>query len=221
MTKSKKRKDKRRSKQTGKRTGKRGGSPPMSAKMQKMAQAGYQVRAFAIVDDAGGNYKPGIPGEIGEATWLVKTGRLGEAKTAFQRIIEREPRAKEAYANLGAIYVKMGDKAAAEALFREAIDKFPRYVFPRASMALIYLKRDQVDEAEAVMRPLDNLQKFTSTEFRMYVLTWSDIYARQRHFKVALSWLRILPKLLPRSRGVWKRRIIFWVGRIFLEKRGE
>lgn len=193
----------------------------MPAEMQKLAQAGYLVRLFEIVDDIEGNYKQGIPDEIGEATWLVKTGRLDEAKTAFQHIIDREPRAREAYANLGAIYVKMGDEETAEALFREAIDKFPRYVFPRASMALMHLQRGQGDKAEAIMRPLDDLEQFTSTEFRMYILTWSDIYAHQRHFKTALSWLRLLPKLLPRSRGVWKRRIIYWIGRTFLEKRGE
>lgn len=219
-----KKSQRRRGKQKGKRktTGKRkSGPPPMLAKVQKLAQAGYLVRLFEIVDQAGSNYKRGIPDEIGEATWLVKIGRLDEAKIAFQHIIEREPRAKEAYANLGAIYVKMGDEEAAVVLFREAIDKFPRYVFPRASMALIYLKRDQVDKAEAIMRPLDNLQKFTSTEFRMYILTWCDIHASRRHFKVALSWLKTLSKLLPRSRGVWKRRIIYWIGRIFLEKRVE
>jgi tetratricopeptide (TPR) repeat protein len=220
VAKSKKRRGRQKSKR--KKTGKRkSGPPPMPAKMQKLAQSGYLVRLFEIVNEAGVNYKPGIPDEIGEATWLVKIGRLDEAKTAFQHIIAREPRAKEAYANLGAIYAKMGDEETAEALFREAIDKFPRYVFPRASMALMYLNRNQVDKAEAIMRPLDNLQKFTSTEFRMYILTWCDIHAYRRHFKVALSWLKILPKLLPRSRGVWQRRIFYWIGRIFLEKRVE
>ncbi|MCP4542182.1 MAG: tetratricopeptide repeat protein [Chloroflexi bacterium] len=226
-----KKRRKRKSKQTGKRrqtsnrkqTGNRkSGRPPMSAKMQELVQAGYQARLFEIADDdAGSNYKRGIRTEIGEATWLVKTGKLDEATTAFQGIIKREPRAKEAYVNLGAIYNKMGDKTAAEALFQETIDKFPRYVFPRANMALIYLQRGEDDKAEAVMRPLDNQEKFTSTEFRMYVLTWCDIHAHQRHFKVALSWLKILPKLLPRSRGLWQRRVFYQFGRIFLEKRGE
>ncbi len=225
-----KKRRKRKSKQTGKRrqtskggqAGKReSGRPPMPAKMQELAQAGYLVRLFEIVDDVGGNYKRGIPDEIGEATWLVKTGRLDEAKTAFQSIIEREPQAKEAYVNLGAIYFKMGDQSAAEALFREMIDQFPRYVFPRANIARICLTRDQVDEAEAIMQPLDNLQKFTSTEFRFYALTWSDILAHKRQYRSALSWLKVLSQLLPRSRGLWKRRVIFWIGRIFLEKRGE
>lgn len=194
----------------------------MPAKMQELARAGHQVRLFEIADnDAGSNYKRGIPDEMGEATRLVKTGHLDEAKTAFQSIIEREPRAREAYANLGAIYVKMGDEETGKAIFREAMDKFPRYVFPRASMALLYLQRGQDDKAEAIMRPLDNLEQFTSTEFRMYVLTWCDIHVRQRHFKVALSWLKMIPILLPRSRGVWNRRIFYWFGRIFLEKRGE
>jgi tetratricopeptide (TPR) repeat protein len=191
----------------------------MSAKMQKLAQAGYQLRAFEIVDDVGGDYKPGIPNEIGEATWLVKTGRLDEAVTAFRRIIEREPRAKEAYVNLAAIYVKMGDEETAEALFREAMGKFPRYVFPRANLAWIYLRRGQIDKAEDLMSPLDSLQKFTSTEFRFYALTWSDILAHQSHYKAALSWLGMLAKALPGSRGVWGRRVRYWIGRVFLEGR--
>ena len=88
-------------------------------------------------------------------------------------------------------------------------------------MALMYLQRGQDDISEAVMQPLDYLEQFTSTEFRMYVLTWCDIHVRQRHFKVALSWLKMIPILLPRSRGVWKQQILCWLGWIFLEKRGE
>ncbi len=75
---------------------------------------------------------------------MIKTGRLEEAKTALHRIIKREPRAKEAYANLGTLYVRMGYVETAEALFQKAIDKFPRYVFPRASMAMIIVFDYQV-----------------------------------------------------------------------------
>jgi tetratricopeptide (TPR) repeat protein len=199
----------------------KGKYPPLSDEMQKLAQEGHQVRHFEIVNEAGSHYKQGIPDEIGEATWMIKTGRLEEAQTALHRIIKREPRAKEAYANLGTLYVRMGDVETAEALFQKAIDKFPRYVFPRASMAMIYLKRGRADQAEAVMRPLDDLERFTWTEFRRYTLAWSDIHAYQHHFKVALSWLKVLSKMLPRSRGLWKRRIIYWMGRLFLEGRGE
>ena len=124
MAKSKRR---HKGKQKRKRTGKRRSSSARSTRAHKSAPA-VQLRAFEIVDDVGGNYKPGITDEIGEATRLFKIGRIDEAQVAFQRVIEREPQAKEAYANLAAVYVQMGDDDTAETIFEETVDKFPTWI---------------------------------------------------------------------------------------------
>ncbi|MBC8449019.1 MAG: tetratricopeptide repeat protein [Chloroflexi bacterium] len=151
----------------------------------------------------------------------MKTGLLDEAKAAFQRIIEREPRAKEAYSNLAVVCMESGDQGTAEALFRETMEKFPRYVFPRTNLAQICLRRGQVEEAEKLLEPLDRLQKFTSGEFRFYVLTWSDILAAQGNYEAAQSWLRLLSKTLLSPSGLWGRRVRYGLGRVFRRGRGK
>jgi tetratricopeptide (TPR) repeat protein len=186
-------------------------SAPDSAR--KLAQDGHQVRVFEISDEIKG-YRPEIGEKMSEATLLLKTGRLIEARDAFQSIIRRYPKIREAYANLGAAYLKLGDPEAAEALWREAVDKFPRYVFPRANLAQRCLRRGQVDEAERLLKPLERVRKFHSGEFRFYVLTYSDVLAAQGNYAAALSWLKMLSEMLPRVPGIWTRRVRFWIGRL-------
>ncbi len=186
---------------------------PVLDSARKLAQDGYQVRVFEISDELKG-YNPALKEKMFDATLLLKTGRLIEARDAFQSIIQRHPKIREAYANLGVAYHKLGDPEAAEALWRETIDKFPRYVFPRANLAQRCLQRGQVDEAERLLKPLEKMRKFHSGEFRFYALTYSDVLAAQRNYTAALSWLKMLSEILPRSPGVWLRRVRFWIGRL-------
>jgi tetratricopeptide (TPR) repeat protein len=180
---------------------------------RKLAQDGYQVRVFEISDEIKG-HSPALKEKMFDATLLLKTGRLIEARDALQSIIQRYPKVREAYANLGVAYLELGDQEAAEALWRETIDKFPRYVFPRANLAQRCLQRGQVDEAERLLKPLEKVRKFHSGEFRFYALTYSDVLAAQGNYTAALSWLKMLSKMLPRSPGVWPRRVRFWIGRL-------
>ncbi|RLC76210.1 MAG: hypothetical protein DRI81_10480 [Chloroflexi bacterium] len=205
---TKKSKKRRRSKHS-----KSGRTPPRSASMHDLIQAGYQVRAFEISDEIKG-YKPGIAKEMSDATLLLKTGHFVEAQYAFQSIIRRQPGIREAYTNLAVAYLKLGDQGAAESLWQTGIDKFPRYVFPRANLAQRCLQRGQVDEAENLLKPLEKVRKFHSGEFRFYVLTYSDVLAAQGNYTAALSWLKLLSKMLPRSPGVWPRKVRYWIGRL-------
>jgi len=97
----------------------------------------------------------------------------------------------------------------------ETIEKFPRYAYPRANLAQQYLKRGLVNEAKSLLMPGGkHLRKFNSGEFRFYFLTCADVLAHQGNFGAALSWVSMVSKTLPHSRGIWRRRIRFWVGRL-------
>jgi len=184
------------------------------ASVRDLARAGYEVLAFEISDEIEEAYAPGIADEMAEATLLVKRGRFAEGREAFERIIQREPRIREAYANLAVAYLKLGDREKAEAIWRETMAKFPRYVFPRANLAQICLRRGQVEEAESLLRPLQKVRKFHSGEFRFFVLTYSDVLAAQGKFAAALSWVNMLARMLPGSRGIGWRRIRYGIGRL-------
>lgn len=198
-----------------KRRGKRRSRSSTPARARKPAQAGYRVKSFVISDEPKQTYKPGIEDAIIDASTLAQKGRLEEAKAALQRIIAREPRAVEAHSDLAAVHVMLGDEETAEEILREIAEKFPNYVIPHTNLATIYLQRDQVDEAERLMRPLDRLKHFTPEEFRAYILTWSDLMAIKGDYDAALAWLRGLSKAIPGAAGIWKRRIRYWIGRLF------
>jgi len=186
----------------------------MPASTRDLARAGYDILAFEISDEIEETYKSGMAEEMAEATLLLKAGHLVEARDAFERIIQREPRIREAYANLAVAYLNLGDQEKAEAIWQETIANFPQYVFPRANLAQIYLQRGQVDEAASLLQPLLKVRKFNAGEFRFFVLTYSDILAAQGNYAAALSWLNMLSRMLPGSRGIWSRRIRYGIRRL-------
>ena len=208
-------KSKRRRRRKGERK-RRGGSPRPAGLRKELAQDGTQVRirSFQISDEAVDTYRPGITDEIGEATVLLKRGHADQAKAAFQSILDREPRAREAYTNLAVACTMSGDEERAEALIREAMRKFPKYVFPRINLARLHLRRGQVDEAEKLLIPLDNLRKFTSSEFYNYALTWGDLLAAHGEYEGAQAWLKMLLQVMPGAPGLWGRRIRWSIGRL-------
>jgi Flp pilus assembly protein TadD len=154
--------------------------------------AGLQLRSFEIKDEIDETYQAGIPDDIADATIMLQEGRIEEAKAAFESIIEREPRAREAYLNLAVAYAQLGDEATAETLTRQALDRFPHYAMPRLNLARMHLQRGQVEAAKEMLLPLDNFSKFTSVEFQNYALTWSDICTAEGNPEAAQSWLKML-----------------------------
>jgi len=191
MPKSKhNRKDKRRNK----------GGPPARRRLPK----GVQLRSFTISDEIDHNYQPGIPDELAEATIMLREGRIKEAKAAFERIIEREPRAREAYLNLAVAYVHLGDEATAETLMRQTLEKFPDYAMPRINLARTYLHRRQLKEAKEMLLPLDESRKFTSIEFQGYAATWSDILKAEGDSAAAESWKRMLYDVMLKNPAMFR-----------------
>lgn len=172
------------------RKNKRRDRPGLSPKKRDLA--GLQLRSLEIKDEIDETYQAGIPEDIGNATIMMQEGRFGEAKAAFESIIEREPRAREAYMNLAVAYAQLGDEATAETLTRQALDRFPHYAMPRINLARMHFYRGEVAAAREMLLPLDNFPKFTSIEFQTYARTWSDICAAESNPEAAESWLRML-----------------------------
>jgi tetratricopeptide (TPR) repeat protein len=177
------------------------GPPP---KRRNSALAGVQLRAFEIRDEIDETYQPGIPAEIADATIKLRDGQIEEAKAAFERIIEREPRAREAYLNLAVAYAQLGDEATAEILTRQLLDKFPTYAMPRLNLAKLHLHRGQIEEAENMLLPLDHISKFTSIEFQNYTLTWHDILTAKGNHAAAQSWKNMLLDVMSKSPDMFR-----------------
>ncbi|MBI1877352.1 MAG: tetratricopeptide repeat protein [Chloroflexi bacterium] len=166
----------------------KGGPPPR----RNLARAGLQLKTYEIRNEIDETYQPGIPDEIADATLMLQKGRFDEAKAAFERIIAREPRAREAYLNLAVAYGLQGDETTAEALTRQTLEKFPNYAMPRLNLAKLFLHRGEIAEAKAMLLPLDHVTKFTSIEFQGYAATWSDLLTAEGNPAAAQSWKKIL-----------------------------
>ncbi len=171
---------------------------------RSLARQGLQLRSFEIRNEIDETYAPGIPDEIAEATIKLQQGRVEEAKAAFERIIEREPRAREAYMNLAAAYAFQGDEATAEAMAWQIIEKFPTYPLPRINIAKMYLSRGQIEEARDMLLPLDNVNKFTFGEFQNYALAWSDLMQAEGNSAAAQSWQKMLLDVMAKAPGLFE-----------------
>lgn len=181
-----------------KRTNKGGARP------KNRLPEGLQLRAFTIKDEIDYSYQPGIPDELAEATIMLREGRVKEAKTAFERIIEREPRAREAYLNLAVAHLHLGDETTAETLMRQTLDKFPNYAMARINLARTYLHRRQHKEAKEMLLPLDETKQFTSVEFQNYAATWSDILKAEGNSDAAESWKRMLYDVMLKNPSLFR-----------------
>lgn len=171
--------------------------------------------SFEITDEVQDTYRSGITEEIADATLLLQGGQFAEARDAFESIVGREPRCREAYANLAVTHLQLGDRDEAEALLQKTIAKFPRYVFPRANLARIRLHEGKPDEALDLLEPLQKARRFHPLEFQHFVLTFSDVLAAQSNYRGALVWLNVLRDTLPGTRGLWSRRIRYGIRRLF------
>jgi tetratricopeptide (TPR) repeat protein len=65
-----------------------------------------------------------------------------EAEILFQQALQLEPRAKEAYNNLGTIYSRRQEHKQAREMFQKAIGIDSAYIFPRINLAIYLLDKD-------------------------------------------------------------------------------
>ncbi|MBN1287264.1 MAG: tetratricopeptide repeat protein [Anaerolineae bacterium] len=206
-------------------TKKRRQSKTKSSQQRASQTGGVQFATIEISDDIDAPYGEDIVEAIAEASLALRRGRVEEAKTAFKGIIEREPRAYQAYHNLGAAYMMSGDMAAGEAILTEAMHKFPKYILLRTSLAQLYLQRGEVDKAEEILPGPKRHMKMTSVEFEHLAVTWADLLTDQGDYEGALSWFRLLADvkggMLPPYWGRRLRlRLLKWLDRIASEEQG-
>ena len=96
-----------------------------------------QMRQYEISDEYVSEYEPEVAELLNTALEAFKQEKLQRAERLFRRAIELEPRAKQAYHNLGALYSHQGKQEQAREMLRAAIEIDPLYVMPRCNLALL------------------------------------------------------------------------------------
>jgi len=132
--------------------------------------------------------------EFGVAGGLARRGNIQGAISAFDRVIELNPRFPEAYTNRGMLYDSMGDYERALEDVDQAIDLFPRYIRLHYHRAIIlhHLGRDEdaVASLNRAVHRLEEYQEMRSSPSALPVIFHAEDYV-ELFFKRAELNVRI------------------------------
>jgi tetratricopeptide (TPR) repeat protein len=156
-----------------------------------------QLRRYAV-GDFEPSYTPEVAELLNEGTTANKAGQRRKAEKLFRRALELEPRCKEAYNNLAAIYSAEGKGDQVEEMLHKALEIDPLYVFPRCNLALRRLHWRQIKEAEEFLEPLRELTQFRSDqEMAFFLYTQAHLHLARRDYKEARKALEAALAVMP------------------------
>jgi tetratricopeptide (TPR) repeat protein len=156
-----------------------------------------QMRQYEISDEYVSEYEPEVAELLNTALEAFKQEKLQRAERLFRRAIELEPRAKQAYHNLGALYSHQGKQEQAREMLRAAIEIDPLYVMPRCNLALLLLGDDDVQGAEEMLGPLANVTRFNPQDMAFYTYTQARILLEQDNYDAARRSLQMALEMQP------------------------
>jgi tetratricopeptide (TPR) repeat protein len=144
------------------------------------------------------------PGYTRQARELLAQGlrafqaqELERAETLFQRMLELEPQAKEAYNNLGTIYARREEHEQAQAMFQAALEIDPAYVFPAGNMVFYLLEDKNLEAARATLEPLKDVQHFHPQELSFYSYVRACVLMEEGHYGAARKALALSLQVAP------------------------
>lgn len=153
-----------------------------------------QIRQYDISDEVESQYSQEVADLLNEGVAALQRGNLKRAERLLKRAIALEPRAKEGYNNLAALYARRGDHDRAREMFHAVVEIDPTYVFPRANLAIYLLEEGDVEAAEEMLAPLADVTRLRSDEMAFYTyvqarlsLHHGEIDAARRLLQAALE----------------------------------
>ncbi|HDQ73966.1 MAG TPA: tetratricopeptide repeat protein, partial [Chloroflexi bacterium] len=156
-----------------------------------------QLRGYEISEEGESEYTPEVADLINQGTAASQRGDRKRAERLFLRALEKEPRAKEAYNNLGAIYAHREEHERAREMFRKAVAIDPLYVFPRCNLASYLLGERDVDGAEAMLEPLADVTRLHPQEMAFYSFTQARILVHREEYEAAQRTLETTLEVCP------------------------
>jgi len=156
-----------------------------------------EIRRVEISGEPETQYTPQVSRLLRQALEAHQRDDQDEAERLFLRMVELEPRAREAYNNLGAICARRGDHAQAREMFQAAVEIDPGYVFPRCNLATYLLDEGDIEGAEAMLEPLSRVPRFHPQEMAFYSYTQARILMRREEHERARRALELALQVYP------------------------
>ncbi len=142
---------------------------------------------------------------LDRAITAFQEGKGKEAEELYQKMIALEPNAKEAYGNLGVIYLKQGREEEAERYLKKAIEVDPNYVHPRCNLASIRIQQGRLEEAEELLMPIAELKTFHPQELLFYNRVSAELFIAKEDYEQAERYLEMILEMEPEDEYAQRR----------------
>jgi tetratricopeptide (TPR) repeat protein len=123
--------------------------------------------------------------------------KLAQAEKKFERILRLEPRAKEAYNNLGAVYAHQDKHREAREMMHKALEIDPLYVMPRCNLTSYLLDEGKIEEAVDLINPLNDILQFHPMEFALLAFVRARIHLAKNENELAQKNLETALQVYP------------------------
>jgi tetratricopeptide (TPR) repeat protein len=150
-------------------------------------------------------YSDQIIALLEEATTAVREGKEKKAEEVYKKILVLDPTVKEAYGNLGVLYISQGREAEGERLLQKAIEIDPNYVHPRCNLAAIRLTQGRIEEAEELLRPIAELTSLLPQEFLFYNRVSTELFMARGDYELAEECLKMILEMEPEDEEAERR----------------
>lgn len=156
-----------------------------------------QLRQYEISDEPDGAYTPEVADLLNRGQGAFQRNDYEEAERLFQRALELEPEAKEAYNNLAVIYGRRGEHEQAKEMYRAVIEIDPTYVFPRCNLAIYLLDEGDIEGAQEVLKPLADRSHFRPQELAFYSYVQARVALHEEEYEAARKSLEAALEVVP------------------------
>jgi tetratricopeptide (TPR) repeat protein len=155
------------------------------------------LRRQLITEERELDYAEEVVALLDKAVTAFQAGKEKEAEELYKKMITLEPNAKEAYGNLGVIYLKQGRHEEAERYLQKAIEIDPDYVHPRCNLASIRIRQERLEEAEELLKPIAELRTFHPQELLFYQRINAQLFIAKQEYEAAEQCLEMILEMEP------------------------
>ena len=177
------------------------------------------MRQLLISDEPMRAYDPAVVDLMFEATEASLEGDNQRAEELYHRVLELEPRSREAHLNLGTIYVQRGEVERGKEMLRTALEIDPLYVHARCNLALSLLGEGDIEAAEAMIAPLAQVTRFYPEEMALYNYVHARILVARGEYDAARKPLQMSlemePDFKPSQELLLRLKLVEGVGTMF------
>jgi tetratricopeptide (TPR) repeat protein len=155
------------------------------------------LRLHEISDEPETLYTPEVADLLNQGMLAFQQDDQEQAERLFRRALALDPRAKEAYNNLGVIYGRRGEHERAKEMYRAVLEIDPTYAFPRCNLATYLLDEDDVEGAQAMLAPLDDVTRLRPQEMAFYSYAQARILMHREEYEAARRTLQVALEVYP------------------------